>query len=144
MNGRFVVGNKEGKGRPPGRLNRATIFQEALEKGGVEIIRKVKSQALKADPTAMRLCMERLVPLAKPRNSRFPAPVAKTAEDLMQSISELLKVVAEGVLSAQEGESVARIIESQRRMIETEGYDARLRVLEEPRSSSEEEICAED
>ena len=144
MNGRFVAGNKEGKGRPPGRLNRATIFQEALEKGAVAIIQKVKSQALKGDPTAMRLCIERLVPRARPRNSRFPAPVAKTAEDLMQSISDLLKVVSEGVLSPQEGESVARIIESQRRMIEIEGYDARLRVLEEPRSISEEEICAED
>ncbi len=140
MNGRFVAGHKLGKGRPPGRLNQATIFQEALEKGGVAIIQKVKSQALKADPTAMRLCMERLVPVAKSRNSRFPAPVAKTAEDLMQSISDLLKVVAEGVLSPQDGESVARIIESQRRMIETEGYDARLRVLEQPRNVSEEEI----
>jgi hypothetical protein len=140
MNGRFIAGNKLGKGRPPGRLNQATIFQEALEKGGVAIIQTVKSQALKGDATAMRLCMERLVPVAKSRNSRFPAPVAKTAEDLMQSISDLLKVVAEGVLSPQDGESVARIIESQRRMIETEGYDARLRVLEQPRNVSEEEI----
>ncbi len=122
-----------GQGRPSGSRNRATLFQEALEKGGFAIIRKVRRQALKADPTAMKLCMERLIPVAKAQNSRFPVPRAETAAGLMEGICELLRAVAEGELSAQEGESVARIIESQRKMIETEGFDARLKVLEHAR-----------
>lgn len=122
-----------GKGRPRGSRNKATLFQEELEKGGVEIVRKVHSEALKANPTAMRLCMERLVPVAKTQNNRCPLPAVETAANLMEAISAVMKAVGEGEMSAQEGESAARIIESQRRMIETEGFDARLRALEEAR-----------
>ena len=130
-----------GPGRPRGSRNRATLFQEALEQGGVAIIRKVRREALKADPTAMRLCMERLIPPAKAKNVRFPLPPLKTAPELMEAIAGVMKAVTAGKLSPQEGESVARIIESQRKMMETEGYDARLRKLEEARAigPSEEE-----
>jgi hypothetical protein len=139
MKGRFGAGNQMGRGRPRGSRNRATAFQEALERGGFAIIRKVKREALKADPTAMKLCMERLIPVAKAQNSRFPVPKVETAANLMEALCGLIKAVAEGEMSAQEGESVARIIESQRKMIETEGFDARLRVLEKSRGRVVEE-----
>jgi hypothetical protein len=42
-------------------------------------------------------------------------------------------------LSAQEGESVAKIIESQRRSIETVEFDARLKALEEARGKRRRE-----
>ena len=131
-----------GTGRPTGSRNRTTLFREALESGGEAIIRKIKRQALKSDPTAMRLCMERLLPLAKAQNSHFRLPPVETAANLMEAISAVTRAVAGGRLSAHEGESVARIIESQRRMLETETFDARLRVLEGARPSlrPEEEI----
>jgi hypothetical protein len=135
MKGRFEAGNKMGLGRPRGSRNRATLFQEALEQGGVAIIRKIRREALKADPTAMRLCMERLVPVAKAKDSRFPLPPLESAAKLMEAISAVMRAVTAGKLSPQEGESVARIIEGQRRMFETEGFDARLRMLEEARGN---------
>src|ERR1700684_2923256 len=79
MNGRFEVGNRMGKGRPAGSRNKVTTLREALEDGGVEIILKIKSQALKGDPTAMRLCMERLLPVAKRPNSCFRLPPIERA-----------------------------------------------------------------
>jgi hypothetical protein len=127
----FQRGNTAGKGRPPGSCNRKTIFQETLEKDGEKIIEKIKLRALKADPMAMRLCMERLVPLAKEANARFQLPGVRTAAELTGAISAVTEAVSEGELSAQEGESVARIVESQRRNIEVGELDARLRALEE-------------
>lgn len=127
----FQQGNAEGKGRPIGSRNRKTIFQEALEKDGEKIIQKVKQRALRADPVAMRLCMERLVPVAKEPNARFQLPAVETAANLTEAISAVTKAVSEGELSAQEGESVANIVESQRRNIEVREFDARLKVLEE-------------
>jgi hypothetical protein len=126
----FTPGNKMGKGRPAGSPNRTTLFRETLEKGGLAIIRVVTRQALKSDPTAMRLCMERLLPVAKAPNNCFQLPPVDTAAELKAAISAVAKAVAEGLLSAQEGEAVARIVESQRRVLETEEFDARLRVLE--------------
>ena len=53
----FELGNKLGKGRPPGSRNKKSIFQDAMEgKGSIEIIETAKLQALKKDPTALRLC----------------------------------------------------------------------------------------
>ena len=127
----FEPGNTAGKGRPQGSRNKKTIFQEELEKDGAAIIQKIKEEALRADPTAMRLCMERLVPLAKAPNASFRLPMVETAAGLTEAISAVTEAVSEGELSAQEGESVARIVESQRRNIEVEEFDARLRELEE-------------
>jgi AcrR family transcriptional regulator len=135
----FESGNTFGKGRPLGSSNKKTIFQEALEKDGEAIIQKIKQRALKADPVAMRLCMERLVPLAKEPNARFRLPVVERAADLTEGISAVTEAVAEGELSAHEGESVARIVESQRRNIEVEEFDARLRALEETSKHGPEE-----
>lgn len=126
----FALGNTAGKGRPTGSCNKKTIFQQELEKDGAAIIQKIKQRALKADPVAMRLCMERLVPLAKEPNTRFRLPAVETAANLTEAISAVTEAVAEGELSAQEGESVARIVESQRRNIEVEEFDARIRALE--------------
>jgi hypothetical protein len=136
----FQQGNTAGKGRPPGTRNKKTIFQKALEKDGEKIIQKIKLRALKADPMAMRLCMERLVPLAKQSNARFLLPALETAANLTKAISAVTQAVAEGELSAQEGESIARIVESQRRNIEAGEFDARLRALEEASKQGVERI----
>jgi hypothetical protein len=133
MKGRFEVGNRMGKGRPVGSRNRITSFREALDEGGLAIIQEIKSQALKADPTAMRLCMERLLPVAKTPNSCFQLPPIGTAAELSAAIAAVVKAVSEGRLSAAEGESVARIIESQLRVFEAAEFDERLRFLEEAR-----------
>jgi hypothetical protein len=127
----FQQGNTTGKGRPAGSCNKKTIFQEALEEDGEAIIQKIKLRALEADPMAMRLCMERLVPMVKVANARFRLPAVATATNLVEAISAVAEAVSEGKLSAQEGESMARIVESQRRNIELREFDARLRVLEE-------------
>jgi hypothetical protein len=127
----FEKGNKKGRGRPPGSRNRRTIFLEALEKGGEEIIEKIKLRALNSDPTAMRLCMERLLPVSKTANARFRFPGLDTAASLSEAVSAVAQAVAEGRISAQEGESLARIIESQRKNFEAGEFEARIRVLEE-------------
>jgi hypothetical protein len=63
----------------------------------------------------------------------------ETAANLTEAISAVTEAVAEGELSPQEGESVARIVESQRRNIEVGEFDARLKALEEasPRGMEE-------
>ena len=135
----FERGNTAGNGRPTGSKNRLTVFREALDSGGLEIIELVRSQALKCDPVAMKLCMERLIPVTKTPNSRFRLPPIETAADLTEAISALSQAVAHGRLSAKEGESVAKIIESQRRTLETEEFDVRLKVLEDARGKRPKE-----
>ncbi len=126
----FRPGNKTGKGRPPGRRNRRKEFQEVLENDAEKIIERIKREALKSNSTAMRLCMERLLPVAKAENVRFEMPAVDSGESLAVAIAAIARAVAEGVLSAQEGESMARVVESQRRNLEAGSFEARLKALE--------------
>jgi hypothetical protein len=51
------------KGRPKGARNKTTTMAEALLEGQAEaLVQKVVSMALKGNTTAMRLCLERLIP----------------------------------------------------------------------------------
>lgn len=129
----FQLGNRVGKGRPPGTRNKRTIWQEALESHAPQIINQVKLLALRPIPdmTALRLCFEGLVPKAKPSNSRFRLPRMRTPADLPKALSALERAAGTGQLSAQEGWAMAQIIDSHRRAFETAGFDQRLRALEE-------------
>jgi hypothetical protein len=75
---RFIVsplrsGNPAG--RPRGARNRATIAAEALLEGEAEALtRKAIELAMAGDPTALRLCLERLVPPRKGRAVAFDLP----------------------------------------------------------------------
>jgi hypothetical protein len=129
----FQLGNTLGKGRPPGTRNKRTIFQETLGSHGVEIINQVKLLALRPNPDirALRLCVERLVPIPKPPNSRFRLPPMRAPADLLKAFSALERAVASGQTSAQDGLAVAEIIERHRRAYETGEIDQRLRALEQ-------------
>ena len=131
MRGRpFAPGNQMGRGRPPGSRNRRTLLLKTLEDHGDAIIRQCMVLALKGDRTALRLCMERLVPLCKPSGQRFRLPAVDSVDDLAAAFRSVLQEVARGRLPAQEAAAIADILDTRRRLSETEEYEARLRVLE--------------
>jgi hypothetical protein len=132
MRGRpFEPGNTMGKGRPPGSRNKRTVFMELMDRRGESIIRHCQVMALEHDRTAMRLCMERLLPPCRASNQQFRLQPGATTEDLVKTLDTVMRQVARGHVSPQDGESIARMIEIQRRAIETDGIERRLRALEE-------------
>lgn len=137
MRGRpFEAGNKMGKGRRPGSRNKGTRFAEMMEGHGEAIIKQCQILAMKGDPTALKLCVERLVPLCKSSGSRFRLPPLLTVSDLVKALPRILQEVARGRLSAQEGEAIASMLDSQRHAIETEEFDARLKAIEQDRAEA--------
>ena len=132
MRGRpFETGNKMGRGRRPGSRNKRTLFAELMAGPGEAIIKQCQILAMKGDPTALKLCVERLVPLCKSANSRFRLPPLLTVSDLVKALPRIMQEVARGRLSALEGEAIASMLESQRHAIETEEFDARLKAIEQ-------------
>ena len=80
-------------GMPKG--TRATMLAEKLMEDDAEnIVRAVVSAAKAGDPTAMRLCVERLVPLRKGRPVVFDLPPVKTAADIAGAVGELARAMA--------------------------------------------------
>ena len=132
MRGRpFESGNKAGRGRPRGSKNRRTVFMNTLEEFGERIIRQCILLALKGDGPALRLCMERLVPPCQPVGQKFRLPAINSLADLGPAYRKVLEEIADGRLTARDGESLAGVLEKRRQLGETAELDARLQALEQ-------------
>jgi hypothetical protein len=117
--------------RPQGSRNKATIaLQEMLDGHGESITRKCALLALQGDPTALRLCMERLIAPRRDSPVKFNLPAVNTAAEVGQAIGTVLHDVAGGQLTPAEGQMVSAILEDRRKAIETEDHDDRIRALE--------------
>src|SRR5438477_12843060 len=93
----FQPGNTFGRGRPKGSRNKATIaLQEMLDGHGEAITRKCALLALQGDPTALRLCMERLIPPRKEHPVMFKLPLVTTAAEAAAAVDAILQGVARG------------------------------------------------
>jgi hypothetical protein len=123
-------GNPAGPAK--GTRHKITMLAEKLlEDDRDDIVRAVIAAAKGGDPTAMRLCVERLVPLRKGRPVVFDLPPVKTAADIAGAVGELARAMAAGELTTDEASAAASVIEMHRRAIETTEIEVRLQRLEE-------------
>lgn len=126
--GRFGPGNP---GRPKGARHKSTLAILALMEGEAESITRTCIEAAKAgDLTAIRLVLDRLLPPAKERPLRVKLPDVVSLEDVAQAQAAILKAVAAGELLPTEGATLAGIVESRRKAIETAELEARVSALE--------------
>lgn len=127
--GKFAKGNP---GRPEGARHKTTRAVEALLAGDAEALtRKVVEVALKGDTTALRLCLERIVPVRKDCPVQFDIPEMSNAIDAAQAAAVVLQSVAVGNITPLEGASVMGLIDSYRRTLEATEIETRIKQLEE-------------
>jgi len=69
-------------GRRTGSRNKATIAAALLEGESEALTRKAVELALTGDPTALRLCIERILPPCRERTVKFALPPIETAADI--------------------------------------------------------------
>ena len=118
-------------GRPHGSRNKATLALESLLEGeGEAITRKAIENALNGDMAAIRLCMERLIPLRKDRTVSFSLPEINGADDGAKAMAGVLRALADGDITPSEASSVAGVIETYRKTLETAEFEGRLEALE--------------
>jgi len=134
-NGRFPRG-KSGNlsGRPPGRRNKATLAAEQLLEGEAEqLTRKAIAMAKEGDIQAMRLCLERLMPVRKERCLTLDLKPVQKPNDLPLTFADVLTAVGEGRITPGEGSALANVMTSHMQAIETNDLVARLQALESDR-----------
>ena len=126
--GRFAPGNP---GKPTGSRHRATVAALALLDGQAEALtRKAVEMALAGDVTALRLCLERIVPPRRDAPVVFALPAMQSAGDAATAAGAVLGAVASGDLTPTEGAHVMALIEAYRRALETTELEARVAALE--------------
>lgn len=118
-------------GKPVGTRNRTTEALETLLDGQAEAITaKCIEMAISGDGLAMRLCMERVVPLRRGRPVKFNLPKLEGPADLTRALGGLLQATADGSLTPEEAGTIAAILETKRRAHETVELETRLLALE--------------
>ncbi len=126
--GQFTAGNS---GRPKGARAKATIACEALLDGQVEqLTQKAIQLALAGDTVALRLCMDRLAPPRRDRHVSFKLPAFSGAADHPPVLAAIMKAVAQGDLTPNEGQAMAAMLAEHRKAIETGEIETRLAALE--------------
>src|SRR6266481_3288228 len=119
--GRFRKG-KSGNpvGKPPGTRHKLTLAAEALLDGEAEALsRKAIELALKGDTTALRLCLERIVPPRKSRRVSFDLPKIEKTEDLLPAFAAVVAAMAAGEIALDEAAAIVGVLEAKRKALET-------------------------
>lgn len=139
MRGRpFQPGNKYGRGRPPGSRNKsARVLQDKLDSHGESLINRCVYMAHQGDRTALRLCMERLMPVRRQRTVQFKVRPVKTLADVDAASQSVVSDIARGQLTPAEGQAISGILEDRRKVIETHEMEERIGVLEQTNQAAQ-------
>jgi hypothetical protein len=118
-------------GRPQGARNQTTLAVEALLDGEAEkITRKVIELALEGDPSAIRLCLERIFPARRERLVHFDLPPLDSVADAAGAIAAITAAVAGGEITSGDATELAKLVESFVRATQVHEFDRRLQALE--------------
>jgi Family of unknown function (DUF5681) len=130
--GRFPKGSSGNPaGKPKGSRHRTTLAAEALLDGEVEALtRKAIELALDGDTTALRLCLDRILPARRERPTSFELPRLQSAADTSAAVAAITAAVAAGEIMLGEAAELAKLVETFVKAIETNEFDQRLRALE--------------
>jgi hypothetical protein len=123
-------------GRPPGTRNKSTILlQSLLEGDGEKIAKKAIQMAKDGDRAAMRICMDRLVPLRKHDPVTCELPPLDKAADTVAAMATIARAVAAGDLTPSEAGQMAKVVDVYVRALAANEFDDRLTALESTASA---------
>jgi hypothetical protein len=143
-------------GRRRGSRNKVTLAAAALLAGESEALtRKAVEMALGGDPTAMRLCMERVLPPCRERTVKFSLPPIEAAcsgkscgpspHDVSLAMDAVTSALARGEITPGEAETIAGVVDTFVRAIETTKKDgSRLNLLQILTAGDYDEENSED
>jgi hypothetical protein len=90
-------------------------------------------RAKKGDAVALRLCVERLVPVRATRDRSIVVedlPDVRNASDLVGAAALVIERAAAGEMSLSEAKEFMALLQAERALIETQDLSVRLEVLE--------------
>ncbi len=132
--GQFAPGSSGNpRGRPAGSRNRTTqLCADLLAADAEEVIGKCIRLAKKGDGVALKLVIERLLPVraARDRHVELTLPASETADDLVHAAAVVIDRAAAGEISLSEAKEFMALLEGQRKAIETAELAVRLELLE--------------
>jgi hypothetical protein len=135
--GRFAKGQSGNpNGRPVGTRNKATETAELLLDGETEALTRMAIElALGGNPTALKLCLERIIPPRRERPVNLGMAPVRGAADLGSTMAAITNAAGQGAITPGEAAELARVVEIFVRAVEASDFEKRLKQLEERRDA---------
>ena len=119
-------------GRPKGSRNKTTLAcQDLLDGEGAALTRVAIERAKAGDPVALRLVIDRVIPRGRGRAVELELPKLSSAADLVEACAAVVEAAAAGDLTLSEAEGFMRLLDMQRKAIETHDLQVRVELLEQ-------------
>lgn len=123
-------GNPAGKAK--GTRNRTTVaLEKLLDDEASALTRTAIDLAKGGDTVALRMCLDRLMPVRKDRPITFDLPAIETAADSTKATAALMRGVASGEITPSEAGELAKLVDIHVKAITAVDLDARLSALEQ-------------
>ena len=104
-------------GRAVGSRNKKTLAAEAaLFERGQELVDELVDRARRGEPAAMRLAMERILPVGRGRPLPIELPAVRSTEDAPAAADVIMDALKEGAISAREAVDLLRVVEGLTRL----------------------------
>ena len=105
-------------GRPVGSRNKFTrALDEAFQKDGFAVVDTIMEYAQNANPAAMRLCLDRLVPKGRDRPGSIALPPADTADFPKVAVDTIYRALAESEITIDEADRLIGLAERTTRLL---------------------------
>lgn len=119
------------KGKPPGARNKSTLLLEQMfDDDAKSIGKKAIELAKNGDATALRLCLDRLMPVRRDRHIAFELPKIENPSDAARAASVIIAAVAAGEITPSEAADLTKLVEGYTRILAESDHEERLRKLE--------------
>src|SRR5215475_3787059 len=103
--------------RAVGSRNKKTLAAEAaLFDHAKELVDNLVDRAKRGEPAAMRLCMERILPVGRGRPLPIELPPVRSTEDAQAAADVIMDALKEGAVSAREAVDLLRVVEGLTRL----------------------------
>jgi Family of unknown function (DUF5681) len=118
-------------GKPRGCLSYVTRQAQTLLDGEAETLtRKCVDLALKGDTVALKLCLDRVLPVRRRNPTPIKLPPIEGLPGVVEALGVLVGAVATGTLDIDAGGALAGLIDAKRKALETIDLEARIAALE--------------
>jgi len=113
-------------GRPLGSRNKANRdLEEALNADGADLAARIIALAKTANPAAMRLCMDRMMPKLTGRPVAVALPPASTPDYARAAVDVVIRELADGEITISEANGLLGLIERIVRLLSSKAVAAR-------------------
>lgn len=129
------MGYKKGQsgnpaGKPKGAKDKRTELRSLLQPHAEDLVKKAVEMAIAGDVSALRICIDRIIPPVKDNRMSISLPKLHDAKSCVEAQCLIVAAVASGELLASEGHALSDLVENQRRSFETLTLEERLKAIE--------------